>query len=306
MPVVYRRPSSISAVWSRKLGYFVIVLLLTIWVGHRFVGFSTSNAVASAMLASAIAALGLALAVIGFSMLWLIGAKGGRASFVGLCLNLIALLPFGYSAYRYASLPEQFDVVTSDDLPIDWLRTPSRPTSWMPSSGSGEISLDLKNKRIYGQLAERRYQGAIDRVYRAVRAVATEEKLQVIARDGDDFLSPDEPEAKGDEDSETASIPIPAPTPQDRVNTQIGRDDGEQQSPMFNGSTIRLQFSKNSLFLGLDHDIMILLTEDEEATFVNMRAATKHGPHDLGLNAELINSFLSKVDNRLLGIVGAG
>lgn len=306
MPVVYRRPSSISAVWSRKLGYFVIVLLLTIWVGHRFVGFSTSNAVASVMLASAIAALGLALAIIGFSMLWLIGAKGGRASFVGLCLNLIALLPFGFSAYRYVSLPEQFDVVTSDDLPIDWLRTPSRPTSWMPSSGSGEISLDLKNKRIYGQLAERRYQGAIDRVYRAVRAVATEEKLQVIARDGDDFLSPDEPEAKGDENAETANIPVPAPTPQDRVNTQIGRDDGEQQSPMFNSSTIRLQFSKNSLFLGLDHDIMILLTEDEEATFVNMRAATKHGPHDLGLNAELINSFLSKVDNRLLGIVGAG
>lgn len=305
MPVVYRRPSSVSALWSRKIGYFVIILLMTAWIGHRFFSFETSNAIAVGLLASAIAATGLGLAVIGFSMLWLIGARGGRASFVGLCLNLVALLPFGLSLYRYVSLPEQFDVVTSNDVAIDWLRNPLRPQTWLSDDSSGEILLNMNNLRIYGQLTERRYEGAIDRVYRAIRAVASEEKLTVIARDGDDFLSPDEPQIDEGEAAETTSIPVPAPTPRDRVNSplQVQLADGVNS---FEGSTIRLQFAKNSLFLGIKHDILILLTEDETATFVNMRAATKQGPHDLGLNAELINSFLSKVDNRLLGIVGAG
>ncbi|MBO6917825.1 MAG: DUF1499 domain-containing protein [Rhizobiaceae bacterium] len=305
MPVVYRRPSSVSAIWSRKIGYFVIILLLTVWVGHRFFDLQTSNAVVVGLLASVIAALGLGLAIIGFSMLWLVGARGGRASFVGLCLNLVALLPFGFSLYRYVSLPEQYDVVTSSDVPIEWLRNPSRPRSWLSSDSSGEVILNLNNTRIYGQLTERRYEGAIDRVYRAIRAVASEEKLRVIAREGDDFLSPDEPQLDEGEAAETTSIPVPAPTPRDRINASVQGQlaDG---ADLFEGSTIRLQFAKGSLILGLKHDILVLLTEDETATFVNMRAATKQGPHDLGLNAELINSFLSKVDNRLLGIVGAG
>lgn len=305
MPVVYRRPSSVSAIWSRKIGYFVIILLLTAWIGHRFFGFETSNAIAVGLLASAIAATGLGLAIIGFSMLWLIGARGGRASFVGLCLNLVALLPFGLSLYRYVTLPEQFDVVTSDDIAVDWLRNPVRPKSWLSNESSGEIMLNLNNSRIYGQLTERRYEGAIDRVYRAVRAVASEEKLKVIAREGDDFLSPDEPQVDEAQANETTAIPVPAPTPRDRINAPVQGEllDGDNA---FESSTIRLQFAKNSIILGVEHDILILLTEDETATFVNMRAATKQGPHDLGLNAELINSFLSKVDNRLLGIVGAG
>ena len=305
MPVVYRRPSSVSALWSRKIGYFVLILLLTAWVGHRFFGFETSNAIAVGLLASAIAAIGLGLAIIGFSMLWLIGARGGRASFVGLCLNLVALLPFGLSFYRYVSLPQQFDVVTSSDVSIDWLRNPLRPNTWLSDDSSGEILLNVNNLRIYGQLTERRYEGAIDRVYRAIRAVASEEKLKVIAREGDDFLSPDEPLIKEGEADETAGVPVPAPTPRDRINAPVQGQLGVEGSD-FEGSTIRLQFAKNSLFLGMQHDILILLTEDETATFVNMRSATKQGPHDLGLNAELINSFLGKVDNRLLGIVGAG
>lgn len=305
MPVVYRRPSSVSALWSRKIGYFVLILLLTAWVGHRFFGFETSNAIAVGLLASAIAAIGLGLAIIGFSMLWLIGARGGRASFVGLCLNLVALLPFGLSFYRYVSLPQQFDVVTSSDVSIDWLRNPLRSNTWLSDDSSGEILLNVNNSRIYGQLTERRYEGAIDRVYRAIRAVASEEKLKVIAREGDDFLSPDEPQLEEGAADDASAVPVPAPTPRDRINAPVQGQLGVEGSD-FEGSTIRLQFAKDSLFLGVQHDILILLTEDETATFVNMRSATKQGPHDLGLNAELINSFLSKVDNRLLGIVGAG
>ena len=35
-----------------------------------------------------------------------------------------------------------------------------------------------------------------------------------------------------------------------------------------------------------------------------MRAATRDGDHDLGLNADLISAFLLDLDVRLLGIAG--
>ena len=60
MPVVYKRPSSLAAGWSRQIGYFVLVFLITIWVGHRFFGFATSNAVAVSMLALGLALFGFA------------------------------------------------------------------------------------------------------------------------------------------------------------------------------------------------------------------------------------------------------
>jgi hypothetical protein len=312
MPVVYKRPSSLAAGWSRQIGYFVLVFLITIWVGHRFFGFATSNAVAVSMLALGLALFGFAMALVGFTMLWLIGAKGGRASFVGLTLNLIALAPFGLAFYKYISLPEQYDVVTAQKPQLEWLSAPIRPASWMPTQSSGEIAFDLKNKRIYSELTERRYEGAIDRVYRAVRAVAKDQGYRITHRIGDDFLSPDEPEqnntSENNANSTGADVPVPARTPSGRQAAGSGAagSGGLGNEPQFEGSVIRLQMKKNSLILGLHHDVLILLTEDETATFVNMRSATQHGPHDLGLNAELINRFLSNVDNRLLGIVGAG
>ena len=318
MPVVYKRPSSLSAGWSRQIGYFVLVLLITIWIGHRFLGFATANAVAASILALGLALFGFAMAIIGFAMLWLIGAKGGRASFVGLTLNLIALAPFGLAFYKFISLPEQYDVVTAQKPQLEWLSEPIKPASWMPTQSSGEIAFDLKNKRIYGELTERRYEGAIDRVYRAVRAVAKDEGYRITHSIGDDFLSPDEPEQNNKSDTDASSssenVPVPARTPSGRqavANGVSGSDgvsgaSGLGNATQFEGSVIRLQMEKNSLILGLHHDVLILLTEDETATFVNMRSATQQGPHDLGLNAELINRFLSKVDNRLLGIVGAG
>lgn len=303
MPVIYKRPKSVAAIWSRRIGYFAIFLLIILWGFHRFGGFPTPDAIAVGLVASFIAAFGLGLAIIGFSMLWVIGAKGGRASFVGLCLNLIALLPFGLGAYRYVSLPQQYDVSTSEQELLNWLEEPTRPKSWLPQENTGEVLLNLKNTRIYSQLSERRYQGAIDRVYQAVQTIIRSEKFILVSNVGNEFLSPIEAEPEQDEQtqSDTDAL-IPTPVPAVRPEGTAASSGGPSS---FQGTTIRIQLRKKSLFLGIEQDVMLLLTEDEAATFVEMRSATRHGPHDIGLNAELINNFLSKVDNNLLGIVGS-
>lgn len=299
MPVIYKRPKSIAAVLSRRIGYIVLFVLIILWGLHRFSGLPTPNAVAIGLVISLIAAFGLGLAVIGLSMLWLIGAKGGRASFVGLFLNLLALLPFGFGAYRYVSLPQQYDVSTSQQQLLDWLEDPVRPQSWLSKESTGDVLLNLKNTRIYSQLSERRYQGAIDRVYQAVQAIIRSEKFSVVSTLGNEFLSPIDAEPVSQAQPQNdESLPVPSPTP-------IIRPQSSDSVAGFQGTTIRIQLKKKSLFLGVEHDVMLLLTEDEAATFVEMRAATKYGPHDLGLNAELINDFLTKVDNNLLGIVGS-
>lgn len=299
MPVVYKRAKSVAAVWSRRIGYWALFLLILIWGLHRFGGFPTPDAIAVGLVVSFIASFGLCLSIIGFSMLWAIGAKGGRASFVGFCLNLIALLPFGFGAYRYVTLPQQYDVSTSQQELLNWLEEPELLQSWLPQESTGQVLIDLKNNRIYSQLSERRYQGAIDRVYQAVQTIVLSEKFSIVSSVGNEFLSPIEAESEQEgQVQDSGNLPVPTPAAAIRPEDTVGASG-------FQGTTIRIQLRKKSLILGIEYNVMLLLTEDESATFVEMRSATKHGPHDLGFNADFINSFLTKVDNNLLGIVGS-
>jgi membrane protein YdbS with pleckstrin-like domain len=59
------------------------------------------NAVAAVLLSAVIAVCVLGLSIIGFFMLWHIGAKGGHASFSGMVMALMVLIPVGLAASRY-------------------------------------------------------------------------------------------------------------------------------------------------------------------------------------------------------------
>ncbi|MBV1785083.1 DUF1499 domain-containing protein, partial [Hoeflea sp.] len=90
-----------------------------------------------------------------------------------------------------------------------------------------------------------------------------------------------------------ARAPVPLPRP-DIENERV------EPRPAF----ALIQYETRTLVLGIPQDILIRLVEEEETTFVDMRVATRDGDHDLGLNAELIRSFLLDLDVRLLGIAG--
>ncbi|KFB10725.1 DUF1499 domain-containing protein [Nitratireductor basaltis] len=54
-----------------------------------------------------------------------------------------------------------------------------------------------------------------------------------------------------------------------------------------------------SYLLGFDSDVVIRIEDQDNATFVDMRSASRYGSHDMGENAERIRRFLTELDKRL-------
>ncbi len=295
MPYRPERPISIAAIWSRRLGLFALALAATAFLLQRVEMVSLANAVAVILLAAVLAVLAAALSVIGFAMLWLIGAKGGRGSFWGMVMALIVLAPVGVGAVRYFTLPAIHDISTDSVNPPQWLEEPPIEPSWLPRSEVTDAAARSAQFQAYPRLTGRRYGGAIDRVLEALSALTQERKWTLVATDGADFLVPEQEPPAGEEEPAEGSGAIPVPQPRPDTGTGVA----SVSEPV-----VRLQFTRRSLILGLRQDILIRLVEEEETTFVDVRAATRTGQHDLGLNAKLVQDFLRDLDVALLGIAG--
>lgn len=304
MPFHYQRPQSIAATWSRRLGRFALLLAIMAVLLHRIGMLMLPNAVAAILLATGLAMLVFGLALIGFSMLWLIGAKGGHASFSGLVMALLVLGPVGVAASRYVALPAIHDVSTDLEDPPQWLEPPPVVPSWLPRSNGDAPEARQSQSAAYPRVTGRRYDGAIDRVLLAVRAAAAESKWIEVDNIGvealvDPLETPFEAEAGADQEGAATgeADPARAPVPQLRPDIDAGPAEPLPTSAL-------IQYRTRTLVLGIPQDVLIRLSEEEETTFVDMRAATRDGDHDLGINAELIQQFLRDLDMRLLGIAG--
>jgi hypothetical protein len=303
MPFRPLRPTSIAAAWSRGLGRFTLALALMAVLLHRLSVLALPNAVAVILVATFLAMLAFGLAVIGFVMLWHIGAKGGHASFSGMVMALLVLVPVGLAAGRYVTLPALHDVSTDIEEAPQWIEAPVFVQSWLPRSDPEDPVARSLQEQAYPSVTGRRYQGAIDRVMLAVNAAAEDAKWVLVANIGAEALIDgleEIPESAEDADPQVSSgeaDPLRAPVPLPRPDTE---SDWLEQLPTF----ALLQYRTKTLVLGIPQDVLVRLSEEEETTFVDMRAATRDGNHDLGLNAELITRFLRDLDVRLLGIAG--
>ena len=304
MPFRPVRPRSIAAAWSRRLGRFAVLLALMALVLHRIGMLDMPNAIAAVLMATLISVLVLGLSMIGFFMLWHIGAKGGHASFSGMVMALLILIPMGLAASRFVLLPRIHDISTDVANPPEWLEEPEIARSWMPRSDGSDPAKRQLQAGAYPQITGRRYEGAIDRVLIAVQAVAQEKKWTPVANVGVEALVDGlEPSAAGsgsqagavtsNGEADPARAPLPAPRPD---------IENEPLAPLPTYALI--QYRTKTLVLGVPLDILVRLSEEEETTFVDMRSATRDGDHDLGLNASVIRTFLHDLDVRLLGIAG--
>jgi len=64
-------------------------------------------------------------------------------------------------------------------------------------------------------------------------------------------------------------------------------------------STTTIEAVAKSYLLGFDSDVVIRIEDQDNATFVDMRSASRYGSHDMGENAERIRRFLVELDKRL-------
>ncbi|MDP3524915.1 MAG: hypothetical protein Q8S27_10070, partial [Hoeflea sp.] len=222
MPFRPQRPSSIAASWSRRLGRFALLLAFMALLLHRGGILVLPNAVAAILLASVLAVIVLGLSIIGFFMLWQIGAKGGHAAFSGMMMALLVLVPVGLAASRYVQLPRIHDVSTDTADAPQWLDEPEIKLSWLPRANGDDPAARALQAAAYPQVTGRRYDGAIDRVLLAVRAVTQENKWTQVANVGVDALvdglepapeaaADDAPAITGEADPARAPVPVPRP-----------------------------------------------------------------------------------------------
>mgnify|MGYP001033349342 FL=1 len=186
------RQVSRSAGWSRRVGAFSLVLLLTGWTGHHFGLTETPAFLWVLALAALLAALALLLAGLAFSRLWKFGDEGGRDLTVGALLAALVLVPYGFVAWRVATLPALHDISTDQDAPpafdvsarMAGMNVPVPPTP-------GEIRLQ---GQAYPLVTGHRYDLPLDEALDAVETVVKGQGWQVVgplpaADDGQDEVT---------------------------------------------------------------------------------------------------------------------
>ncbi len=298
--IQYERPVSHAAHWARRLALFSCTLFIAVVLSHRFGPLTTPHFLALAGFASAMAAVAVLLAAFGLARLWQVGARGGKASLVALLFSLLPLGVAGAAGYSYFYKPALFDVTTDTAAPPPWLAVPSAEQDWLPRAGAvtprdREIQLEA-----YPALSGRRYEGALDRVYQGVRKVAAAYGIAITAEDGLDNILADledlvvDPNKAAQSPDALGEVPIPEARP---LETPI--------TPHLGGpGDVLLQGEWRSPVFGFRFDVVIRLREEAETTLVDMRAASRYGPHDLGIGADLVEGYLKALDAELLGIAG--
>ncbi len=301
MTIRYDRPVSRSAFLALQLGFFSAGMLVLVVLAHRFGPLKAPDFIALVLLSGIPAALAVPLALIGLGRLWSVGALGGIAALKGLIYASVPLALIGFGAFRYFDRPPIYDVSTDLIDPPEWLSPPVADQRWLMRPPVTVASRELQYAA-YPGLTGRRYDGALDRVYEAVRKVADQDRLEIVASRGQEYAMPEfQPRTAGVPEEEAAdalphSVPVPQPRPEPQTAPVYAEDEPE--------GTVRIQARTRTLILGMPFDALIRLREEEEMTLVDIRVESRYGHHDLGMGAEIAEHFLHMLDAELLGVAG--
>ncbi|OCO99801.1 MULTISPECIES: DUF1499 domain-containing protein [unclassified Ensifer] len=301
MMVRYERPYSYAAHWARRFARVSFVLFALSLLAHRFGPLTTPHFLALVGLSGVFALLGVLLAVVGLARLWQVAAIGGLASAAALVYAAPALGFIGFGAVQYLTRPAIYDVSTDTVTPPPWLKVPQTEESWLKRKAV--VTPEDREAQIlaYPGLTGRRYDGALDRVYQGVRNVIEQSRVGITEELGVENARADledltvRPNAGADTSAEPENVPVPAARPELALEGAIaGR----------RASDVVLQGEWRTLIAGFRFDVLIRLREEAETTFVDLRVASRYGPHDLGMGAAFADQFLRALDAELLGIAG--
>lgn len=120
--LVFEEPVSRAAVWSRRLAWFsVTVLVLAVLVVR--LGEGSVAELAPIAGAYVLVLLALLLALAAFARIWQSGHRGVGMAAQAFLLCLILLLPAGYAGFRLATRPALNDISTDIDDPPAFSRS---------------------------------------------------------------------------------------------------------------------------------------------------------------------------------------
>lgn len=303
MTVRFVRPVSHAAYLSRYLGFAALLLFVIAAPLHRFGPLTTPDFVALTLISAGIAAIALVLALIGLQRLWSVGAKGGLWCLYALLLSAVPLAVVGYAAFLYWQNPKIYDVTTdTTDIP-SWLSVPTANQQWLPRSAAVSPVERSAQLEAYPGFLGHRYEGAIDRVYAAARKVAKAQHIRILHTDGLIGALPDAQPGAPKQDIQEGAADTPVEDLPSVIPVPLARPAEAPAPTFFNGSgTVLMQGDTRTLILGARFDVLIRLREDTETTLVDVRIASRFGPHDLGMAKKIADSYLDALDAQMQGL----
>lgn len=314
MAVRFVRPVSSSAYTAKKMAWGSLLLLVMSFLMHRFGPLTTPGFLAVLLLCGVLAGLSVPLALHGFAQLWTTGARGGTASMKAILLALPSLALLAGGLYLYETRPPIFDVSTDIVNPPAWQKQPVADQLWLSQPTFVTPAARELQEEAYPGITSRRYEGALDRVYEAVTKVGTASRIRFdsdktakgAGQKSKPAATPAPPAASRGGSAGVAAtatdaappvpdvVPIPLPRPAPSLASTLPQAQAK--------GDLLLQGSMRTLILGLPFDVVVRLREEEETVLVDMRVASRYGSQDLGLSADIAQSFLRALDTELLGI----
>lgn len=249
----FLRQQAPAAPWCRRGALFSLTLFLVSGAGHRFGLVDTVPFFWLLGIAGSLAVASLTLGGIALVQVWEHGSSGASIAAGGMFIAVIALTPYGISAYRFFDHPQLMDVSSDlDDPPEMPLAARARTGAMNALEDTTGDNRDLQHAE-YPEIAGRRYEHTAEKVVEVVRQMMEERGWQ----------------------------------PSGVSNAELA------------GASVTLEGLAHSYFLGFPADIAVRIEDDQTATFVDVRSASRYGGHDLGDNAARIERFLNELDERM-------
>jgi hypothetical protein len=248
--LVFEEPVSRAAVWSRRLAWFSLaVLLLAILVFRA--GEPSFQGLAPVAAAYVFVLLALLLSLVAFARIWQSGHRGvGMASGAFLLCTLM-LAPAAYVGFRLTTLPALTDVSTDiDDAPV---------------FSRSRVALDARAGRVPPDVAPDRR-----RLQRQAYPKAVPIVLEVQAEIAFDIAR--------------------------RAALALGWQVLESSRPGGRSGAGRIEAVARSRILRTAEDITIRIRPRADGSRIDIRSASRIGPHDLGVNATRIAAFADEVE----------
>ena len=248
--LVCEEPVSRAALWSRRLAWFSLAVLLLALLVFR-TGEPSVEGLAPVAAAYLVVLLALLLSLMAFARIWQSGHRGVGMASGAFLLCLLMLAPAAYVGFKVATRPALTDIATDIDDP--------------PAFSRSRVALDARAGRVPPDvsLEQRRLQR---KAYpRAVPIV-----LEVTADVAFDIAR--------------------------RAALARGWQVLESSRPGGRSGAGRIEAVARSRLLRTAEDITIRIRPRADGSRIDIRSASRIGPHDLGGNAAGIAAFIEEVD----------
>jgi len=120
--LVFEEPVSRAALWSRRLAWFALAVLLLSVLAFRM-GEPSVEGLAPIVGAYGFVILALLLALAAFARIWQAGHRGVGMASTAFLLSLLLLAPALYAGFKFVTLPALSDVSTDIDDPPGFSRS---------------------------------------------------------------------------------------------------------------------------------------------------------------------------------------